>query len=637
MTNAHFILGTAGHIDHGKTALVRALTGVDTDRLAEEKARGITIDLGFAELHEGSFELGIVDVPGHEGFVKNMLAGATGMDLVLLIVAADEGVMPQTREHHAILRLLGVDQVVVALTKADLVEPDWLELAREDVRELLSAGPFAEAPIVPTSAVTGEGLDELRREIGAAAGRSRPGDPEDLAVLPVDRVFSVRGTGTVVTGTLWSGALRVGDRVRVQPGAVDARIRGLQLHGTDASVAGAGRRVAVALTGDGVDTETLRRGQTLVTLPGWEPSRMLTVRVRVLEDSAWALEQGQRVRVHVGTAEVMARCALLGSDRIGAGEEGWVQLRLEAPVMARARQRLVLRSYSPMITFAGAEVVEVFPPKRRIKSEAPGEVLEGVREGEGKSLPAVLALAGFEGVPAGLLPVLTGWSPTRVEEALALCRNEGAILADGRWVGAGAVAEHRAAITAAVRRIHHEEPFRRGAPVESLRALAPASAPRGLTDAVLAAAAEAGELEVRDGLVSEAGFRPRFSPEQEAALDALVDIYREAGLSPPTLDELPEAIRSDPAFLALVRELEGRGDLVALEPDLLVDAAALSGGIERTRQLLGGATGLGPADFREALPVSRRYLLPLLRTLDRLGVTRNSGDVREVPEGEDGP
>jgi selenocysteine-specific elongation factor len=630
------ILGTAGHIDHGKTALVLALTGVDTDRLAEEKARGITIDLGFADLQEGELRLGIVDVPGHEGFVKNMLAGATGMDVVLLIVAADEGVMPQTREHHAILRLLGVEQVVVALTKADLVDPEWLELAREDVRELLAGGPFADAPIVPTSSVTGDGLEELRAEIRRAATRTRPGDPDDLAVLPVDRVFSVRGTGTVVTGTLWSGRLRVGEKVRVEPGSVDARIRGLQVHGADTDSVDAGHRVAVALTGEGVDVEALRRGQTLVTLPDWEPSPMLTVRVRVLEDSSWALDQGQRVRVHVGTAEVMARCALLGIERVGPGEEGWVQLRLEAPVVARAGQRLVLRSYSPVITFAGGEVVEVHPPKRRVRANVPGALLAAVRSpGPGDALAAILELAGVEGVRETLLPVLTGLNSRQVKEALEECTASGALLADGRWVGADAVREHRQRVLDEIRRVHLQEPFRPGAPLEALRALAPTGAPRGFTDVVLKAAAESGEAELREGAASLAGFQPSFSPEQQALRASLVGIYREAGLSPPTLDELPEQARSDPAFLALVRALEADGTLVALEPDLLVDAGSLDEGIRRTRDLLGGAGGLGPADFREALPVSRRYLLPLLRHLDRIGVTRNSGDVREVPQ-EDG-
>ena len=630
------ILGTAGHIDHGKTALVRALTGVDTDRLAEEKARGITIDLGFAEFVEGELELGIVDVPGHEGFVKNMLAGATGMDVVLLIVAADEGVMPQTREHHAILRLLGVKEVVVALTKADLVEPDWLELAREDVKDLLARGPFARAPIVPTSSVTGAGLDDLRRAIREAAGRARPGDPGDLPFLPVDRVFTVRGTGTVVTGTLWSGELRIGERVRLEPGGVDARIRGLQVHGAEAAVVDAGHRVAVALTGDGVDVDTLHRGQALVTLPGWEPSRMLTVRVRILEDSAWALEQGQRVRVHVGTAEVMARCALLGLERLGPGEEGWVQLRLEAPVTARARQRLVLRSYSPVITFAGGEVVEVHPPKRRVGAPVPDGALAAVQAGGEGAVGAVLALAGAHGVREALLPVLTGVPPRLVAQALEERRAAVAVLTDGRWVGSEAGARHRAELVAEVRRVHRDEPVRPGAPVESPPGLAPPDAPRGFTDAVLADAVASGDLVLGDGVVAESGFVPSFSPRQTELRTRLADLYREAGLSPPGLDELPEEARSDPAFLALVRSLEADGVLVSLEPDLLVDAGALREGIERTRALLGGASGLGPADFREALPVTRRHLLPLLRYLDRTGVTRNSGDVREVRTGEGG-
>lgn len=629
------ILGTAGHIDHGKTALVRALTGVDTDRLAEEKARGITIDLGFADLQEGELRLGIVDVPGHEAFVKNMLAGATGMDLVLLIVAADEGVMPQTREHHAILRLLGVEQVVVALTKTDLVDPEWLELALEDVRDLLEGGPYSGAPIVPTSSVTGSGLDELRAEIRAAAERARPGDSGDLAVLPVDRVFSVRGTGTVLTGTLWSGALRVGERVRLEPGGVEARVRGIQVHGQDTGSVDAGHRAAVALTGDGVDVASLRRGQTLVTLPEWGPSRMLTLRVRILEDSAWSLEQGQRVRVHVGTAEVMARCALLGANRLEPGEEGWVQLRLEAPVVARVRQRLVLRSYSPVMTFAGGEVVEVFPPKRRIRAPVPDAALRAVRAGQEGTLPAVLELAGPTGISAALLPVVTGLNSRRLDEAVAACATAGAIVVDGHWVGHGAVEEHRKEILDEIRRVHRDEPFRPGAPVQSLRALAPVAAPRGYTDAVLETAADAGDVEILEGVAFEAGFQPSFTPKQEAFRTDLVRIYHEAGLSPPTLDELPGEARSDPAFLSLVRALESEGLLVALEPHLLVDATALDQGIRRTRELLGGARGLGPADFREALPVSRRYLLPLLRHLDRIGVTRNSGDLRTVPLEDD--
>ncbi|HSM05658.1 MAG TPA: selenocysteine-specific translation elongation factor [Longimicrobiales bacterium] len=623
------ILGTAGHIDHGKTALVRALTGIDTDRLAEEKERGITIDLGFAELHDEELRLGVVDVPGHEGFVRNMLAGATGMDVVVLVVAADEGVMPQTREHHAILRLLGVRALVVALTKADLVEPDWLGLAEDDVRDLLDSGPFAGAPIVATSATTGEGLEELGRTVFDVARRIEGQDRLDLTMLPVDRVFTIRGTGTVVTGTLWSGRLKVGDRVDLVPGDIRARVRGLQVHGEEVDEVDAGHRAAVALTGDGVGTDTLYRGQTLVTLPGWEASRMLTARIEVL-DTDWSLEKNQRVRVHVGTAEVMARCVLLGADRLDPGEEGWVQLRLEQPVLARARQRVVLRSYSPVLTFAGGAIVEVFPPKRRPGASTPTAAFEAVSAGGDAALSAALELAGPAGVAESLLPVVTGHTPGVVATSRDLCLGGGAISSDGHLVGRGPVAAHREAVLAEVRRIQAAEPYRAGAPVESLRALAPPTAPKGFTDAVIKRSVEAGELVVRDGDVAEPSFRPSFSPAQTALLEDLGARYAEAGLAPPTLDELPEAARSDPAFLALIRRLEDEGRLVQLEPGLLVDAAALEDGITRTRAKLGGAKGLGPADFKEVFPVSRRHLLPILRYLDRSGVTRNTGDVRDV-------
>ncbi len=287
------ILGTAGHIDHGKTALVRSLTGIDTDRLPEEKARGITIDLGFAELREGKgLQLGVVDVPGHEDFVRTMVAGASGTDLALLVVGADEGVMPQTREHLDIVRLLGVPRMVVALTKADLVDPEWLTLVEEDVRDLLSGTPYAGAPMVVTSARTGSGIDELRRTLLQEARGTRSRQAEDLARLPVDRVFTVQGTGTVVTGTLGSGTLSVGERVTVLPQGLEARIRSLQVHGREVDVASAGERTAAALASTGKDE--LARGAVLVSDRAWTPTYMLTARVEVLDGTPWILESGQR-------------------------------------------------------------------------------------------------------------------------------------------------------------------------------------------------------------------------------------------------------------------------------------------------------------------------------------------------------
>ncbi len=334
------ILGTAGHIDHGKTALVKSLTGVDTDRLREEKVRGITIDLGFAELEarEG-LHLGVVDVPGHEGFIRNMLAGATGMDLVLLVIASDEGMMPQTREHLDIVRLLGITEMVVALTKTDLVEEEWLTLVEEEVREVLEESPFSGAPMVRTSTVTGRGIDELVGQLMNVAQRVRERSNDDVTRLPIDRAFTVRGTGTVVTGTLWSGKLSLGENVTLQPAGITGRVRGLQVHGIPVERAGAGERTAVAITGTDVDLGNVERGQVMVAEKEWTATSMLTVLLNVLDDTGWIVKHGQRVRVHLGTTEVMARVITLEGHEIlpavWVGPKfGWRDLSWHAPVIA---------------------------------------------------------------------------------------------------------------------------------------------------------------------------------------------------------------------------------------------------------------------------------------------------------------
>ena len=321
MRGKRLILGTAGHIDHGKTALVKSLTGVDTDRLQEEKARGITIELGFADFTpREDLRMGVVDVPGHEGFIRNMLAGATGMDLVLLVVAADEGVMPQTREHLEIVRLLGVEKMVVALTKSDLVEEEWLPLVEEEVREALRGSPYGAAPMVATSTLTGAGIDTLKDRLVEVAEGVERRSSEDLVRLPIDRAFTVRGTGTVVTGTLWSGRLSIGDAVVLQPSGVRGRVRGLQVHGTSVEHAGAGERTAVAITGGEIDLDTAERGQVLVAEGTWRATGMLTAMLRVVPGTGWTVKHGQRVRVHLGTTEVMARVITLEGGEVPPGE-----------------------------------------------------------------------------------------------------------------------------------------------------------------------------------------------------------------------------------------------------------------------------------------------------------------------------
>jgi selenocysteine-specific elongation factor len=413
VTEKRLILGTAGHIDHGKTALVKALTGVDTDRLQEEKARGITIELGFADFApREDLRMGVVDVPGHEGFIRNMLAGATGMDLVLMVVAADEGMMPQTREHLAIVRLLGVEQMVVALTKADLVEEEWLPLVEDEVREALRESPYAEAPIVVTSTASGAGIETLKDRLAEVADGVGERSSKDLARLPIDRAFTVKGTGTVVTGTLWSGRLSIGDAVVLQPSGVRGRVRGLQVHGLQVDHAEAGERTAVAITGGEIALNSAERGQVLVAEGAWEATGMLTAELRIVQGTDWLVKHGQRVRVHLGTSEVMARVVTLEGSEVRPGDVGWVQLRLERPILARTGDRFVIRSYSPVTTIGGGVVAEALASKRKKLRAQEASELQTIIHGDAESaLGAVLRLASWRGIAVAQVPIRTGLPP----------------------------------------------------------------------------------------------------------------------------------------------------------------------------------------------------------------------------------
>ncbi len=632
MTEKRLILGTAGHIDHGKTALVKALTGVDTDRLQEEKARGITIDLGFAELvpHEG-LHLGIVDVPGHEGFIRNMLAGATGMDLVLMVVAADEGMMPQTREHLDIVRLLGVDQMVVALTKSDLVEDEWLALVEEEVSEALAGTPFAGAPVVPTSTVTGQGLDELVEALGGVARGVGERSSKDIARLPIDRAFTVKGTGTVVTGTLWSGSLSMGDSVVLQPSGISGRIRGLQVHGAQVERAEAGERTAVAITGSDIDLETVERGQVLLSEADWSPTSMLTVALSVLPETGWTVKHGQRVRVHLGTSEVMARVVTLEGREVSPGGSGWVQLRLEKPLLARTRDRLVIRSYSPVTTIGGGVVAEAVAPKRKKLRAGEGDVLRTIIHGDGAdALEALLSLAAWRGVKAHEVPVHTGLSPDAVRSAKTEVLESGAREAAGEMYGAVVVDAARKLLEEAVEVFHQDDPLRLGIAVELLRQKLPTPDDARLADLLLDQATASGRIAVQDGLVSRPGYEPSFTPRQAALREGLLALYRQAGLAPPTVGELPDAQRNSPDLWPVLKLLEREGHLVNLDDDFFVDARAITDAGNEVEQQLNGSKGLGPGDFREVIPVTRKHLIPILNYFDRTGLTIRQGDGREV-------
>jgi selenocysteine-specific elongation factor len=630
------ILGTAGHIDHGKTALVRALTGVDTDRLKEEKERGITVDLGFAELSTSEdLRFGVVDVPGHEGFIRNMLAGATGMDLVLLVVAADEGIMPQTREHLAIVRLLGVPELVVALTKSDLVEADWLELVAEEVTEELNRHSYPGAPIVPVSAIRGDGLEDLLEALFTVGSRTKAKADDDEPRLPIDRVFTIRGAGTVVTGTLWTGRLGTGDRVRVLPGDQEARVRSLQVHGREVREARPGARVAVGLTGGGITHQTIRRGQALVVGEGWSPSRMLTCKVTVLPDTGWELVQGQRVRLHLGTAEVLARAALLEGESLGPGREGWVQFRLEEPILARGRDRLVIRSYSPLTTIAGGTVAEVLPGKRRRLQPAETARLEALVGTDGvERLKALLDGAGLRGAERSGLPHLTGSSPTEIGSWADSLLHTGAgialdslLFASSSWNGA------TERVLSKLESFHEEEPLKQGMPLEELRQALPKDSHARLADGILRHLMAGGTLVVEGGLGRLKEFAPTLSSDQEEARQRLFRVLRLSELAVPALDELSAqagATRSETE--SLLRLMESEGDLVALEGGLFFARVTLERAGASVVEALGGRTGLGPAEFREVLDVSRKYLLPILRYFDTKGITTRLGEDRSVTE-----
>ena len=601
------IIGTAGHIDHGKTALVRALTGVDTDRLPEEKRRGITIELGFAPLElDGIGTVGVVDVPGHEAFLRTMLAGATCIDLALLVIAADEGPMPQTREHLAILSLLGVRGGVVALTKRELVEDDWMALVEDEVRAMLEGSPLADAEIIRVSALRGAGLDDLRAALQRAAADAPQRAADDLFRMPVDRAFTVRGTGTVVTGTVWSGTLRRDDTVRLMPGARAVRVRSLQRHGAVVETIAPGERAAVALVG--LDVAEVGRGAVIVAGPGWAPSTLLRVEAALLDSAAASLEPRTRVRFHLGTADVGARL-VTPQGPLSPGARSPARIILDEPVIARAGDRFVLRRPSPAVTIGGGVVEDPLPPHRRARPA-------GMPASAVDHLARILAEAGPEGVPLDVLPVKTGLTPGATRQALEVLRGRALLLGD-RAYPASALTAARSAVLALVADHHARHPLEAGAPLQALRARVSGSPE--LLDAVISAATSSREVTIEAGLVRQSGWQPLLTADQHAVQARLAATIREAGREPPSVSELET--RFGGGVGPLLRLLERRGDLVLVETDRYFDRGILERLIEELRARMAGGREYGPAEMREIIGVSRKYLIPLLEYFDRAGVT----------------
>lgn len=634
------IVGTAGHIDHGKTALVKALTGIDADRLPDEKRRGITIDLGFAEMSAGDVHFGFVDVPGHERFVRNMLAGASGIDLVLLVVAADEGVMPQTREHFEICRLLGLEHGVIALTKSDLADAETLELAHLDIAELV-AGSFLEtAAVVAVSSKTGAGVDELTEVLARAARETRARSDRFVTFMPVDRSFSIKGFGSVVTGTLNSGEIAEGDELMLLPDEVRVRVRGVQSHGESAKRVGSGRRTAVNLAG--VDQDQVTRGMVLTARDVLGPTQLLDCEIDFLKDAPRSMKTRQRVRVHVGTAEVLARVQVL-NDRaeIAPGDGDLVQLRLESPVAALPGQRLIIRSYSPQVTIGGGTIVDISPPKHRRRDIAAAQQslyrLADVLENDTGWLLVLIENSAVRGMTLSDLRSRTGLMDMRLTTGLETLIEDGSIKeGGGRYVSSERFAAIGEDLLAGLAAFHKAEPLAPAMPREALLDKF-RTVPPELSAAVLVRLTVSEKIEQESDGFSLASHSTKLEGDDAKVSERISKIYSDARLEVPRLDEaLSDAMAGTRISAAEARKLlqllVSKGEIVKATDDFYFARTAIDDLIAKLKQYAATAPDrlIDVAKFKELTGVSRKYAIPLLEYLDGERITRRAGDKRVI-------
>ncbi len=627
------IVGTAGHIDHGKSALVEVLTGTNPDRLEEEKRRGITIDLGFAFLEVGEVRLGLVDVPGHERFVRNMLAGVGGIDLVLLVVAADESIKPQTREHFDICRLLAIPRGVVALTKSDLVDPEMLGLVRLEVEEFLRGSFLEGAPIVPVSGRTGQGVEELKQELVRVASQVLGKDASRYFRLPIDRAFAMKGFGTVVTGTLVSGQVKPEDEAEMFPARRSVRIRGVQSGGRAIERAVAGQRTALNLAG--VELAEVARGMVLASPARFEPTRRLDARVSLLP-SARRLKNRARVHFHQGTAETIAEVVLLDRAELAPGQSAFAQLRLDDAVLVLPGDRFILRQFSPVVTIGGGVVLDALAPRHRQRDTHVVPYLATLERGNREEIFAAMAAAAPRGLDLAQMVARSGWLEDEVRETSAKLAQAGTLRVVSQQplvvASAAGFADCVARTRAAVEVFHRANPLAEGISKEELRARAAAEARPELFRAALDELVAAGGVVVAGDTVKRAGREIALLPEEARAKEQIEQAFARAGLAAPSLKEilskLPvETKRAQKLLQLLLREHV----LVKVTDDLIFHRSAVA----RLRESLANykkesGERLPIATFKEMTGVTRKYAIPLLEYLDRERVTRRVGDERVI-------
>jgi selenocysteine-specific elongation factor len=620
----YVILGTAGHIDHGKSSLVKALTGVDPDRLKEEKERGITIDLGFADLtYPDGLTVGIVDVPGHERLVKNMLAGAGGIDLVLLVIAADEGIMPQSREHLHICNLLKIKSGLIAITKADLVEKDWLALVEDEVRNFVKGTFLDGTPVLPVSSRTMFNLDALKEKIREIALLVEPKPTKGLFRLPIDRVFTLKGFGTVVTGTAVSGSISVDQDIDILPSGIQSKVRGLHSHGRAIQTAYAGQRVAVNL--QGVEKEALQRGDAVVIPGRLTPTRKIDAKVELLS-GAPVLKSKSLVHFHLGTSETIGRVILFGQNDLKAGESCYCQFRLHEPVIAMAGDRYIIRRFSPVDTIGGGEVLDPLSFRRHYK-----EGLEDLQTFETGTLSDKIAVkvkrSGIYGI---IVSLIEGWIKAEIpsiREAMKELKERGVLIQfEDVLIHRSAFDAFRETIKKIMEEYHKKNPLKPGMLKEELRART-AIEPRLFGNLINSLK----EIVIDKELVRLASFKATLSQVDESVKASILGLLEKGGFQPPFREELSQTLQLDMKRLTdILNLLAKEGSLVRISDTMYIPSSVHQKMIGNLRNFFSKKPDMTVAEFRDILNTSRKYALPLLEYLDSHKITLRVGDIRKL-------
>ncbi len=626
----NIIIGTAGHIDHGKTALIRALTGIETDRLQEEKKRGITIDLGFAylELPDGE-RAGIIDVPGHEKFIKNMLAGVGGIDMVLLVIAADEGVMPQTEEHLNILSILQIKKGIIVLTKTDLVDEEWLEMIQGDIRTYVKDTFLEDAPIVPVSAIKGIGVDVLKQEIYKIAQEITSKDISAAVRIPIDRVFTVGGFGTVITGTQVEGTLAVGDVLNIYPYEKLTKVKNIQMHGNNVEKAYAGQRVAINLAN--VKTEDIHRGDVLARQDSMQVTMLLDVKLNLLKNVPRELKNRARIRFHHGTSEVLGRVILLEKDSLKAGESTYAQLRLEEAVALKAGDHYVLRFYSPMDTIGGGVVLDANPYKHKRFREDVLEVLQVKETGDFESvLEQSIKKYSRELQPIDFIAIQLGKEKSELQQGLEILLKEEIIIqiADQVYVHMDFIETLRQTITTLLMQYHQKNPLKAGMDKEEFRSRVFKKELSKLSAQLIQYFAGEKVIEVNQNIVALAGFEITFTVEEQKCLALFEKQYLESAFMPPYIDEV---IRSCPKGIngqLLIQILIDQSVLIKLDAHICLHHQKFEEALSKIKGYIHENGKMTLGECRDMLSTSRKYAVPILEYLDQQKVTKKIEDYR---------